>query len=180
MYRPTIQSNLWLGLIALIFIGLYYWSDNSRVAVRPTDYSARKQAAETMMEALETLQNYRIPAASRNISDSMLVFHTMLGDKDSPITTDEGRLEDKITVLNPNIAAAMVDMFDIAEVSRGDTAAVLLTGSMPGANIALFSAAKALGIHLVVVTSVGSSWWGANSPDFTWLDMERVLEQSNI
>jgi len=50
-----------------------------------------------------------------------------------------------------------------------------LTGSFPGLNLALLAAGKVLELEPVVVTSVSSSWYGANDPDFTWLDMERVL-----
>jgi len=182
MYRPTIKSNLWLGLMALVFIGLYYWSENSLIRVRPNDYSVRIKAAEYMKDGLETLIRHRFPEIDQagQIADSMLIYHTMLGDKDSPITTDEGRIDDKITVLNPNFAAAVVDMFSEAGLKKGDTAAVLVTGAMPGANIAVFAAAKAMGLDLVVTTSVGSSWWGANSPGFTWLDMERVLKEDGV
>lgn len=184
MYRPTIQSNLWLGIIAVVFILLSYWSDHSRVPVRPPDWQTRKLAAETMLKSLQVLQDYRFPEGQgsgvKNGVDSMLIVYTMLGEKDSPITTDEGRLEDKITVLNPNFAAVLVDMLGQAGVKKGDSVACMLTGSMPGANIAMFAAARAMELKLVTISSIGSSWWGANTPDFTWLDMERVLVDNGI
>jgi len=181
MYRPTIKSNLWLGIMSVAFIGLYIWSENSLVTVRPPDYQLRLNAANTMVEAMEALENYRLPALNRqaqNAEDPLV--YTLLGEKDSPITTDEGKIDDKVTVLNPNFSAGIVDLLGQADLKNGDTVAVLLTGSMPGANLATFAAIKALGLHPVVITSVGSSWWGANSPDFTWLDMERVLFEKGI
>lgn len=182
IYRPTIKSNFWLGVMALAFIGLYYWADRSRVDVRADNYDLKMEAARTMEQALQVLTDYRLPrvgsAPGRDQSDRLA--YVMLGEKDSPITTDMGNIEDKITVLNPNFAAVLVDLLAEAGVGHGDTVAALLTGSMPGANLALYSAAKALGVHLVTITSVGSSWWGANSPDFTWLDMERVLTEAGI
>ena len=182
MYRPTIKSNLWLGLMTLTFIALYYWSEHSRETVKPTDYSEKLAAASIMQAATDALIDYRLPGAETPDAEIVVdpLIFTMLGEKDSPITTDEGRVEDKITVLNPNFAAVVVDMLNQAELTRGDTIAVLLTGSMPGANIATFSAAIALGLHPVIITSVGSSWWGANLPDFTWLDMERILYDREI
>ena len=168
--------------MALVFIVLYYWSENSLVRVRPDDHSVRLQAAKNMQEGLEVLIHHRFPEAdlTGQYADSMMIYHTMLGDKDSPITTDEGRIDDKITVLNPNFAAAVVDMFGRAGLKKGDDVAVMVTGAMPGANLAVFAAAKAMGLNLFVTTSVGSSWWGANSPDFTWLDMERVLKEEGV
>ncbi len=168
--------------MTVVFLGLYFWSESSRVNVRQDNYQQRIDAANLMLTAIETLENHRLPALNlkerKNSSDALV--YTLLGEKDSPITTDEGRIEDKITVLNPNYAAAMVDLLISAGINRGDTVAVLLTGSMPGANIAVYSAAYALGCHPVIITSIGSSWWGANSVDFTWLDMEKVLYSKGI
>jgi len=163
--------------MTIAFLALYYWAQNSLVKVQPVDYQDKLQAAQFMKQALETLEQYRLPAVEQTstskVNDPLV--YTMLGEKDSPITTDEGRIEDKITVLNPNFAAAVVDLLHKVDINKGDTIAVLLTGSMPGANIAVYSAVKALGLHPVIITSVSSSWWGANQPDFTWLDMEKVL-----
>ncbi|MBM3328322.1 MAG: poly-gamma-glutamate system protein [Calditrichaeota bacterium] len=182
MYRPTIKSNFWLGALTVAFLLLYWWAESNFITVRSSNFEVKLTAARTMLKAMEALQSYRLPhlsrTAAREIADP-LVF-TLLGEKDSPITTDEGRIDDKITALNPNFAAAMVDMIASTGVERGDTVAVLLTGSIPGANIATYAACQALGIVPVAITSVGSSWWGANSADFTWLDMERILSEKGV
>ncbi len=169
--------------MTVAFIALYYWSDTSRVNVKAPHYEEKIEAANSVLTAMQVLENQRLPRLDTKSKEGTvtdpLVF-TMLSEKDSPITTDEGRIEDKITVLNPNFAAAVVDMLAQTGAASGDTVAVLLTGSMPGANLAVYAAVKALNLHPVVITSVGSSWWGANSPDFTWLDMETILEQASI
>ncbi len=182
MYRPTLHSNLWLGLMTIAFLALYYWSESSHVTVRATDYSEKIDASETMVNALNTLQDYRLPGLATESVDDIQdpLAYVMLGEKDSPITTDEGRIQDKITVLNPNFSAIIVDVFNKAGLKAGDDIAIMITGSMPGANLAVYSAAKALKLNPVIITSVGSSWWGANDPDFTWLDMERVLYENGI
>ncbi len=182
MYRPTFQSKLWLGLMTILFIGLFYWSEKSTVNVRPDDYKAKIDAVKVMENSLQILTDFRLPGGVQSSGDDVKdpLSYTMLGEKDSPITTDEGRIEDKVTVLNPNFAAVVVDLLSQAGVKSGDTIAIALTGSMPGANLASFAAAKALGLHPIVITSVGSSWWGANAPDFTWLDMEQVLYDADV
>lgn len=181
MYRPTIKSDLWLGIMTVIFLGLYWWSENSLVTVRVPNYQQRIEAANTMVQAMDALEQHRLPALEQPVSnrEDPLIF-TLLGEKDSPITTNEGRIDEKITVLNPNFAAVMVDLLTEAGLKPGDRVAVMLTGSLPGANIALFSAMKSLGLDPTVTTSVGSSWWGANNPDFTWLDMEQVLKSAGV
>lgn len=168
--------------MTVVFLALSYWTEKSLVTVRSDNYADKIHAAGIMEEALEVLKNYRLPGSefleNKGIKDPLA--YTILGEKDSPITTDEGRIEDKVTVLNPNFAAVMVDMLIQLNLKKGDTIAVSFTGSMPGANIATLAAVKALGLHPIIITSVGSSWWGANSPDFTWLDMETVLYENMV
>jgi poly-gamma-glutamate system protein len=65
-------------------------------------------------------------------------------------------------------------------LSNGDTVALLMTGSMPGANMAILNACEALGVHPVAITSIGASQWGANHIDFTWLDMESILYENKL
>ena len=79
----------------------------------------------------------------------------------SLITTDEGDLDAKLTTLDPNFSAVIVDLLFTAGLEN-DTIAVMLTGSMPGANIALLSACQVMGIHPIIISSIGASQWGAN------------------
>ena len=55
-----------------------------------------------------------------------------------------------------------------------------MTGSMPGANIAVLSACQAMKVIPVIISSVGASQWGANQLDFTWLDMESALAKNDL
>ena len=98
--------------------------------------------------------------------DSINSYHFMTG---------EGFLSSKQTVLKPNFAALLVNLFLEADVKSGDTIAVAMTGSMPGANIALHAACVAMNLTPIIISSVGSSDYGAVHPEFTWLDMEKEL-----
>ena len=104
----------------------------------------------------------------------------LVGSPFSLITTDEGDLDSKLTTLDPNLSAGIVDLMVQLNLSSKDTVALLMTGSMPGANIAVLTACKALGIHPISITSVGASQWGANQVDFTWLDMEKILFENDL
>jgi poly-gamma-glutamate system protein len=73
-----------------------------------------------------------------------------------------------------------VNYFHQAGLRPGDPIAVSLTGSFPALNIALLAAAEQLQLKPVVITSVGASMWGANDPEFTWLDMERLLVERKL
>ena len=104
----------------------------------------------------------------------------LVGSPFSLITTDEGDLDSKLTTLDPNFSAAIVDLMVQLNLVAKDTVAILMTGSMPGANIAVLTACKALGLHPISITSVGASQWGANQVDFTWLDMESILFKNDL
>ena len=50
-----------------------------------------------------------------------------------------------------------------------------MTGSFPGANIALHSACITMDITPIIMTSISSSSWGANIENFSWPVMEDYL-----
>jgi poly-gamma-glutamate system protein len=37
-----------------------------------------------------------------------------------------------------------------------------------------------MNLKVIIITSIAASTWGANNPEFTWLDMERVLYESRL
>lgn len=104
----------------------------------------------------------------------------VVGPEFTPITTDRGLLDAKLTATNPNFAAAVVGMLKAAGLRAGDAVGVSLTGSMPGANLSVLAACEALGLRPIVVTSIGASSFGATEPDWTWLDMEAVLAARGV
>jgi len=104
----------------------------------------------------------------------------LIGQDITPITTDRGYIEAKLTATNPNFAAVIVEMLSEAGLEKNDLVAVAFTGSLPGLNIAVHSAIQTLELKSIIITSVGASNWGANDPYFTWLDMEKSLYQSEI
>ncbi|MGB9893887.1 MAG: poly-gamma-glutamate system protein, partial [Candidatus Saccharicenans sp.] len=46
--------------------------------------------------------------------------------------------------------------------------------------IATYSAARAMDLDLLTIISLGASQWGANNPDFSWLEMETCLRQAGL
>ena len=89
----------------------------------------------------------------------------------------EGKLSSKLSTLNPNFSALIVDLFIDAGLEKGDDIAIAFTGSLPGANVAVLSACKSMGIKPTIITSVSASNWGAcDYENFSWLDMEDELK----
>lgn len=99
----------------------------------------------------------------------------LIGLSWSEITTSGGNLEAKRTATDPLWGAVVVKWFSEAGLTEGDVVAAAFSGSFPGLNLAVISAARAMNLELVAVSSVGASNYGANHPEFTWLDMELAL-----
>lgn len=175
MFVPVIQKTRTLVIMALISLLCFTVAFYSRVESESINYSEKVKAARSMQAAMEMLKSTRMERGVFVDVENDPNETGLIGTQFSLITTDEGDLDAKLTTLDPNFAAAIVELFSQAGIKSGDTAAVLMTGSMPGANMAVLIAAKSLGINIVSISSLGASQWGANYPDFTWLDMEALL-----
>ena len=138
------------------------------------------EAAQLMKQAMKILKESRMEKSVFIDIENDPNETGLVGSPFSLITTDEGDLDAKLTTLDPNFSAAVVDLMYQIDLTAGDTVAVLMTGSMPGANMAVVTACEALGIHPVIITSIGASQWGANQVDFTWLDMESILYENDL
>lgn len=138
-------------------------------------YKDKVTSAKLMKNAMHALKDYRMEQSVFIDIENDPNETGLVGGPFSLITTDEGDLDAKLTTLDPNFSAVIVDLMYQLNLQRNDTVAVLMTGSMPGANIAVLTACKALGLFPISISSLGASQWGANQVDFTWLDMEKIL-----
>ena len=179
MFRPSIQKTRILLLIALVNILVYYIVSSSILTYKSPDYDLKIESANKMKSALEILKKYgrKYPFLSRDPFDSRLVF---LNTETSPLLTDIGKYEAKSTVLKPNFSALIIDQFTKAGLSSGDTIAVSMTGSMPGANIAVLMACESMGLNYVTISSLGASSWGATDMDLSWPKMEKILYDKGL
>lgn len=149
------------------------------IEVSPS-YTSKIKAAKLMKAAMNELKNHRMEQSIFIDSENDPNETGLVGGPFSLITTDEGDLDAKLTTLDPNFSAIIVDLMSQLSLKKNDTVAILMTGSMPGANIAVLTACKSLGLIPITISSVGASQWGANQIDFTWLDMERILFEKEL
>ena len=176
-----IQETRTLVVLALISIIAYSIAYFSRMEFVSNTYDIKINAAMKMQESMKMLKNIRMEKGVFIDIENDPNETGIVGSQFSLITTDEGDLDAKLTTLDPNFAAAMVELLTRANLTSGDTIALMLTGSMPGANMAMLIACKAMDIYPFIISSIGASQWGANDPEMTWLDMERILfEQGYI
>ena len=180
-FKPVIQETRTLVVLALISIIAYSIAFFSRMEFVSNTYDIKINASMKMQESMKMLKNIRMEKGVFIDIENDPNETGLVGSQFSLITTDEGDLDAKLTTLDPNFAAAMVELLSRANLTSRDTIALMLTGSMPGANMAMLIACKAMDIYPFIISSIGASQWGANDPEMTWLDMERILfEQGYI
>ena len=182
MFRPSIQKVEILLSVAILSVVLFYIVSLTVVFEKKDDYDLKKSAAEEMSKALEMLKSNsprqvegmgsdEFIWSDRDPFDTRLIFNRRF----SPLLTDIGKYQAKATVLKPNFAAFVINEFSKAGLEEGDTVAISMTGSMPGANIAVLVACKVMGLEYVSISSFGASEWGANDMSFSWPKMEKLL-----
>lgn len=173
-------SILSLLIITAITILLMVLELSSKSKVKSEYFDEKIEAAELTLQSFkaikETVDSLNIPIDRINDPNET----GLIGLQYSPITTERGDLNAKLTSTNPNFAALIVQLLRKAGAKKDDLVAVSFTGSLPGMNIAVLSAIKTLQLMPIIITSVCSSMWGANYPQFTYLDMEQVLNQKGI
>ena len=179
-FIPAIQRTSTLVSLSLLSILCFLIAiKNKTIDVSPS-YDSKVKAATLMKTAMDELKNHRMEQSVFIDIENDPNETGLVGGPYSLITTDEGDLDAKLTTLDPNFAAVVIDLMYELGLKKNDTVAVLMTGSMPGANIAVLTACKALGLNPVTISSIGASQWGANQIDFTWLDMERILFEKEL
>lgn len=169
-----------LIFLTLLTIVLLIFEFSSKRKVAAFYYEQKIAAAEVTARAFDMI---KITAQQRNVPVDRINDPNetgLIGLQFSPITTERGDLDVKLTSTNPNVAALVVQLLADAKVIKGDAVAVSFSGSMPALNIAVLSAMEVLELKPVIITSLSASMWGANYPDFTYLDMEGVLIDKGI
>lgn len=173
---PTVT----LVSLAILAVGAYAIAERSVVPVHADAYRMKLRAVSLMERAERAVAAAKrargIPVDPRNDSDGT----GLVGPQFTLITTDRGVQAAKALATHPNFAAAVTQMMLEAGVHPGDLVAVGMTGSLPGLNLAVLSACRAIRAQPVIVTSVGASMFGATDPDMTWLDMEQACVRAGI
>ncbi|MCU0849081.1 MAG: poly-gamma-glutamate system protein [Spirochaetes bacterium] len=175
--RITWQINLLIAIIAIIGVVVI---EIFKVNIKQPYYTQKLRAAKIMRTGMAIVRKHRVDNFGPINKKIDTPNSGLIGVLSSPITSSTIELDAKLTTINPNWAAVVVDMLKNAKVKDGSTVAVSFTGSFPAINLAVLSAARAMNLRLIIITSVSSSTWGANLPNFTWLDMESLLVKKGL
>jgi len=166
--------------LAVFSLGLYQFSERSLTPVHAKAYGKKQEAVRLMQRAEAAIASAKrergIAIDARNDPNGCGV----IGPQFTLITTDRGVQTAKLLAAHPNFAAAVTQMMLEGGVKPGDLVAVGMTGSLPGLNLAVLAACQAVGAEPLIITSLGSSMFGATDPDLTWLDMESVCVSRHL
>jgi poly-gamma-glutamate system protein len=179
-YRRGYIGTVRLGLVALCAVLLVLYLESAKGTVKDPLLGRKLAAAELMRSGLSAVRQERLrlgltidPALDPNGTG-------IIGSDYTDLTTTLGSLSSKRTSTNPNFAGAIVDMLSEAGVKPGGSVAISFSGSFPALNIAVLAAVHALELKPAIISSIGASMYGANDPELTWLDMERILRQRGV
>jgi poly-gamma-glutamate system protein len=169
------------AVYALCALSLLAFALTRSMARRPLKIKEDMLKASVLMKnATETVKRCRVERGLTVNGKTDVNLTGLIGVELSPLTTSLGNLEAKRTTANPNFAGLIVSLFNEAGVKKGDTIAMGASSSFPALIIASLCAAKTMGLKTLLICSLGASQWGANNPDFHWLDMHRCLLQAGV
>lgn len=174
------KTDMLLVMAALILLLGYFIIDNTKVRVADKWYDEKLAASKLMQEAENAVKKEKEKKGLFTDKKYDINETGIIGQEWSFITTTLGSIEAKRTATNPNFAAIAVDMMKELGLKAGDSIAVNFSGSFPALNIAVLSAIQTLNLEPVIISSAGASAWGANDPDFTYIDMEDMLYEEGI
>ena len=179
-WRPQgVSRTVLIGICALSVGGLLSVELLQRKAKQPY-YQEKMTAARLTLEAMSFLKNERLKRGLEIDREADPAESGLIGSRMTPVTSEAGDLEAKQTSINPNFAAIVVELLKQLKVKEGNVVSVSLTGSFPALNISVYAAIQTLKLRPVIISTASASQWGANEPDFLWIDMERLLYENRI
>jgi poly-gamma-glutamate system protein len=179
MKHPDLNIRLlilFLILLAGTLISLSFFRKQ-----RPLPYSEEmNRSVELTEDMFAVIQQLKLDRNIVSDAHSSVPFGFMIGDEWSDITTTLGSLEAKEISTNPEFSALIVRLMLESGISAGDRVGIIMSGSFPSLAISALAAIQTIGAEAVVMSSVGSSTYGANQPGATWLDMATALGRQGL
>ncbi len=166
-----------LILFALSALILFLLETQTKRKERSSSYEKKVEAGNLAQKCFEVVREERVSLGLGIDSINDPNYSGLIGSANSLITVGRRDLEEVLLTTAPNLASFFVAVLEKTRAQEGETIAVSLDGSFPGANISFFCAAKVLGLSLFPIGSLTSSSWGANNPAFSYFDMERILSE---
>lgn len=170
--KKRIAAGMLCAAAWICVIGIFCMAPRGR---HPA-YDIQVDAAERMKACIEEMAKARAPL------DAKLDLNRtgFIGVDFSGMTTTLGSLESKRTAASPDAAAMVVRLLDKLNLPQEAAVAVNMSGSFPGLNVAVICAVEAMGLKALPIVSLGASTYGANTMEWTALDIHEHLRQSGL
>ena len=147
---------------------------------RRLPYANRMVAAARLHEQAAALIREEKARRGVALAEEDVLGIGLLGYDFTAIMTTTAGLEEKRTSQLPDFAALCVRYFSEAGLKAGDPVGANLSGSYPGLNLAVLCAAEVMGLDIRYSTSVGSSKYGANNPEYAFPEMVKTLYDGGL
>lgn len=183
MYRKWIKEKVatnYLVLLLIISLAGVFLVENFKQVERHPAFDQQVIAAQIMEKALAEIKKFRSSLGIPLILEDDPNQTGIIGAEFTDLTTTIGDVEAKRTSTNTAFAALLVRYFLELGLKEGDVIAIGASGSFPALIVATLSAAKALDLQPVLIYSLGSSMYGANIAQFTFIHMLEVLKEKQI
>lgn len=159
---------------------LFHDSEKLELSNSQVSSSHQKLLAKKMVNGIKLLSRLMVEDGIE-ISPYSDPNHTgFIGEELTSLTTTLGSLVSKRTSTNPAFAPLIYDLILKAGIKKGDMVAISASGSFPALIFASMLAVEAVGAKPFLISSIGSSTWGANRSQWSWLDMERVFYEHQL
>lgn len=166
-----------LTVIALVFLS---YIESNKSLVKDPLYEEKYKASRLMEDYSHKIRKEKNKRGIEIDSEIDRNMTGLIGSEMNGITTTLGSIESKRTSTNPNFAAVMIDMMKQAGLRLGDNVAINFSSSFPALNLSTLAACEVLDLNPIIITSIGSSTWGGNNLEFTYLDMEEFLYNEGL
>jgi poly-gamma-glutamate system protein len=147
---------------------------------RQSHYSEKLAAARLANNAMLAIKEEKLRLGITIDPEADPAGSGLIGSVVTPVTSNTGYIQSKLTSTNPNFAAVVVHLLKRAGIKSGDVVAVGVTGSFPALNVSTYAALQVLKVTPIIISSAAASEWGANDINFLWLDMEHLLFEKRL
>ena len=179
-WRPQQISLKLLWIVAAVAIIGLVMVETWQVRERQPNYREKIRASRLALNAFEIIKMEHLKRKLPIDTESDPAQSGIIGKLLTTVTTNPGHLPSKQTSVNPNFAAVIVHYLLRAGVHEGDTVGIGVSGSFPAINMCVMAAVQILKLKPIMISSAGSSQWGANNPTLMWPDMEKALYDQKI
>ena len=147
MFKPQIQKTKILLIIAFINVLLILFVANSKTYIKQPNFDMRVESTNHMNELINSLKQM-----DGIFTEDFDYYNSgLIGRLNSHITSkvDSAIIDSKIITTHPHFAAFIIYLLEDLDLNPGDDIAIAMSGSFPGANIALLAACNKFDLNIL-------------------------------